>query len=102
MPATPGGPVRIEWLRTALDNLEQEARYIAADDPEAARRVVTRILHAVALLAEQPNLGRAGRIHGTRELVIPGTSYLVPYRTRDHTVQILRVFHTSRHTPTKW
>ena len=62
--------MRVRWLRTALRNLDEEATFIAADDPAAAAEVVRRILGAVALLAGQPDLGRPGRIDGTRELQV--------------------------------
>ena len=94
--------MRLRWLRKALNNLDQEAAYIAADDLGAARLVVMRVLEAVEMLAEQPALGRPGRVHGTRELVVLGTRYIVPYRVRSETVEILRVFHTSRRLPSKW
>ncbi len=94
--------MRIRWLRAALRNLDEEASYIATDDPVAAGRVVERVLGAVALLAEHPAIGRPGRIPGTRELVVPGTRYLVPYRVEGAEVQILRVFHTSRRPPARW
>jgi addiction module RelE/StbE family toxin len=94
--------MRTEWLRKAIENLEQEARYIATENPQAARLVVARVLAAIALLQDQPHLGRPGRIHGTRELAVPKTPYLVPYRVTRTSVQILRVFHTSRRTPERW
>ena len=94
--------MRIRWLRAALRNLDEEASYIATDDPVAAGRVVERVLGAVALLAEHPAIGRPGRLPGTRELVVPGTRYLVPYRVEGAEVQILRVFHTSRRPPARW
>jgi plasmid stabilization system protein ParE len=89
-------------LRTALRNLDEEAAYIAADDPAAARLVVGPVLAAVNLLVDQPGLGRPGRVPGTRELVVPKTRYLVPYRVRRDTIEILRVFHTSRRLPQRW
>jgi toxin ParE1/3/4 len=93
--------VRVRWLRRALANLETEAEYIAADNPAAARRVVLRILRAVDLLKKNPAMGRAGRVAGTRELVVAGTQYLVPYRVRGEAVEILRVFHAARKWPEK-
>ena len=96
--------MQVRWLATALQNLDQEASFIAKDDPQAARLVVMRIHLAVCLLAENPALGHPGRIHATRELVVPDTRYLVPYRVRprlDRT-EILRVFHSSRKTPRSW
>lgn len=94
--------MRIRWLRAALQNLDAEADFIALDDPLAARQVVKRILAAVVLLAEHPGLGRPGRVAGTRELVVPKTRYLVPYRVQNYEIIILRVFHTSRRTPKRW
>ena len=94
--------MRVEWLRQALRNLDEEAAYIATDDPAAARLVVQRVLEAVAQLVDQPGLGRTGRVPGTRELIVLRTRYLVPYRVRGESIQILRVFHTSRRLPGGW
>lgn len=94
--------MQVRWLRSALRNLDEEASFIAADDPLAARLVVERILTAVAALASQPALGRPGRVTGTRELVVPQTRYLIPYRVRSDRVEVLRVFHTSRRLPGRW
>ena len=94
--------MRVRWLRTALRNLEEEASFVAADDAVAARRVVERVLEAVAQLTKQPGLGRPGRVPGTRELVVSKTPYVVPYRVHGDTVEILRVFHTSRRLPDRW
>lgn len=91
--------MQIRWLRAALRNLDEEASFIAADDPRAARLVVARVLDSVAQLADQPGLGRPGRVPGTRELVVPKTRYVVPYRVNGEAVEILRVFHTSRRPP---
>ncbi len=94
--------MRIRWLRTALRNLDEEAAYIAADNPAAASLVIERVLEAVTQLIEQPGLGRPGRVPGTRELVVTKTRYLVPYRVRRDSVEILRAFHTSRRLPQRW
>jgi toxin ParE1/3/4 len=94
--------MRVRWLRTALLNLDEEASFIAAHDPAAARLVVVRVLEAVAQLADQPGLGRPGRVPGTRELVVARTRYVVPYRVKRDAIEILRVFHTSRRLPKRW
>lgn len=94
--------MRIRWLRQALRNLEDEAAFISTEDPAVARLVVERILAAVARLADDPAMGRPGRVPGTRELVVARTRYLVPYRVRGDAVEILRVFHTSRRLPPRW
>lgn len=94
--------MRVRWLRKALRNLDDEASYIAADSPAAAQLVVQRVIEAVAMLPEQPAIGRPGRVSGTRELVVLKTRYIVPYRVRGQTIEILRVFHASRRLPQRW
>ena len=94
--------MRVRWLRNALRNLDDEASHIAADSPDAAQLVVQRVLEAVAMLPEQPGMGRPGRVPGTRELVVLKTRHVVPYRVRGQTIEILRVFHTSRRLPERW
>jgi len=60
----------IEWLRKAVRNLDEQASYIARDDVKAAPLVVERVVAAVATLADQPGLGRPGRVPGMRNLVV--------------------------------
>ena len=96
--------MQVEWLNTALQNLNDEAEYIAKDDPTAARLIVQRIIDAINLLPQNPALGHSGRILGTRELVVPDTRYIVPYRVRPRLqrIETLRIFHTSRRLPKNW
>ena len=96
--------MEVLWLRKALINLDAEAEYIARDDPKAARRVVKRVVEATKLLIDNPALGHPGRINGTRELIVPDTRYIVPYRVNLHAkrIEILRVFHASRKLPDRW
>jgi toxin ParE1/3/4 len=94
--------VRVRCLRKALANLDEEAEYIAKDNPAAAGRLALRILAEAELLRENPAMGRAGRAPGTRELVVAGTPYIVPYRVRGELVEILRVFHGTRKWPGKF
>lgn len=94
--------MRVKWLRTALANLEAEAEYIANDNPAAAARLVAKINRAVRDLRHHPAMGRPGRVLGTRELVIPGTPYIVPYRVRNDVVEVLRVFHAARRWPERF
>jgi toxin ParE1/3/4 len=94
--------MKIRWLRTALNNLNDEANYIAEENPQMAKIVIQRIKVAVHLLSEQPAMGRPGRVYGTRELIIPDTRYIIPYRVKNNVLEILRVFHTARKTPKNW
>ncbi|MFK5985727.1 MAG: type II toxin-antitoxin system RelE/ParE family toxin [Pseudomonadota bacterium] len=92
----------IKWLNKFLKNLDEEAEYIALDNPLAARNTVYKIKSTVDLLANNPSLGRPGRIHGTRELVIDKLPYIIPYRVHNNKIEILLVFHTSRKPPGSW
>jgi addiction module RelE/StbE family toxin len=91
--------MEVRWLDDALADVTEIYRYIAADDPSAATRVVQRIQAAVGPLAEMLHRGRPGRWPGTRELVILRTPYLVPYRVQGDLIEILRVFHGARRWP---
>ena len=93
--------MRVRWLRRALRNLDEEAEYIARDNPDAAARTVQRTASAIEQLTSHPASGRIGRVPGTRELVVSGTPYIVPYRVRGDAVEILRVFHAARKWPDK-
>ena len=86
----------------AVDDLDNIAGYISQDNPEAARRVVSRLWTAVKTLAEQPEMCRPGRVHGTRELVVSDTPFVVPYRVVGSDIEILRVLHGARDWPKRF
>jgi plasmid stabilization system protein ParE len=94
--------VRVKWLEVALDSLIAEAEYISQESPAAADRTVAAILTAVEILKRFPASGRPGRVAGTRELVVSGTPYIVPYRVREDTVELLLVFHAARKWPSRF
>ena len=73
---------------------------MAESDAQAAKRMLARI-HAIVetLLPATPTVGRPGRVDGTRELVVSGTPFIVPYRVQARTIQILRVYHGARRWP---
>jgi toxin ParE1/3/4 len=89
--------VRVKWLRAALANLDAAGAYIAKDTPQAAGEPVQRIADAIYRLAENPQLdiSRAGRVSGTRELIVDRT-YLVAYHVRRGELQVLRVLHAKQ------
>jgi len=91
--------MKIKWVRLALTDLDEAAAFISQDNPQAAKRIVKRIRDAARLLSDQPDAGRPGRVHGTRELVIADTPFILPYRVVQNTIQILRVLHGSRKWP---
>jgi addiction module RelE/StbE family toxin len=91
--------VRVEWRPRATEDLDVIVDYIAVDSPNTALIVLDRITRRIAMLADQPMLGRPGRISGTRELVINRTPYLAAYRVIDERVIILSIVHGARRWP---
>lgn len=94
--------MKVKWLHGAMRDLDAQMRFIARDDPEMARKIYAEIRKRGAELALFPESGRPGRLAGTRELVLGGYPYVIPYRVRDDIVEILRVFHTSQQLPGSW
>lgn len=91
---------RIVWSNSARNELKQAIRYIADDDPAAARLVRDRIDRSVALLARRP-VGRQGRVTGTYEKLVLKTSYILAYAVSDAeaTITILHLIHDHRDWP---
>lgn len=90
------------WHERALLGLERLRRYIATDDPAASKRVFSDILEAVEHLAAAPSLGRAGRVEGTRELVVPKTGYLIAYAVLGGRLVILAIQHGAQDWPERF
>jgi toxin ParE1/3/4 len=91
--------MRLRWLNLALDDLDEIAGYVSKDNPDAARRMVKRLWEAARTLTGQPEMGRPGRVHGTRELVVVNTPFVLPYRVVGAEIEILRVLHGARNWP---
>ena len=91
----------VVWSPRAIQHLAALRAYIARDNPDAAAGVALTLLAAVERLAELPNLGRPGRLAGTRELVVPGTPFVIPYRVRSERLEIIAVFHGRQEWPTR-
>lgn len=91
--------MKVVWSPQARQDLREIYLYMAAENPGAARALQCRIKQGVGLLRENPRIGRPGRVPGTRELVISGTSYIVPYQIRAKRLELLRVYHMAREWP---
>lgn len=89
----------LTWLQSALADLESVGNYIRATSPAAAQRFTARIVGAANHLTDRPSLGRPGRVIGTREMVVSGTPYIIAYRVRGSSVEVLGVMHSARRWP---
>lgn len=89
--------MKIVWSRRAIGDLSALHDHIACDDPNAARNALHRIVSLVEdKLLSFPEIGRPGRVDGTRELVVPGTPFIAPYRVKPGGIDVLRVHHAAR------
>ena len=85
----------IKWTRAALASVDDIAGFIAKDNPNRATSFVLELQAAVTKLQAHPGMGRAGRVPGTRELVLH-KNYIAIYRVRGDDVEILRLHHAAR------
>lgn len=91
----------VVWSPRAIDHLTHLRAYIARDNSDAADRTARLLLAAVERLAELPSLGRPGRLAGTRELLVPQTPFVIPYRLRGDHLEIIAVFHARQRWPSR-
>jgi addiction module RelE/StbE family toxin len=89
--------IAVVWLPVAVEQLLSIIDHISEDSPAAAVELAQTIRAAADTLSHYPNRYRAGRIKGTRELVVK-PNYIIVYRVTDR-VEILRVRHARRQHP---
>jgi toxin ParE1/3/4 len=92
----------IRWTRQAIADADHIYDFIAADNAAAARAMVDRINQAINSLIAHPRMGRAGRVAGSRELIVSGTPYIVAYRLRGRVVELLGIIHAARRWPDRF
>lgn len=89
----------VAWAPRAVRHLQALRAHVAEHDPAAAQRIATLLLAAAGRLAEFPQLGRPGRLAGTRELTVPRTPYVIAYRARGARVEVIAVLHVRQQWP---
>jgi toxin ParE1/3/4 len=91
--------MRVIFTPQAARHLEEVGSYIARHNPDASKRLIHRILSHCSKLKDHSLIGRPGRVAETRELVVPGTRFVVPYRVRNGRIEILAILHAARDWP---
>jgi len=86
--------MELRWTLGALANLDSIAFYIAENNPARATTFVRELPEKVESL-KKFQVGHAGRIFGTKELVIH-QNYLAIHRVKNSQVQILRIQHVAQ------
>ena len=87
----------VRWTATALRDLNALHDYIAGDNPAAAAETVERLLSGIDALERHPEMGRKGRVAGTRELV--ASPYVIVYRQRRNLIELVAIIHGARKWP---
>ncbi|PPD16801.1 MAG: type II toxin-antitoxin system mRNA interferase toxin, RelE/StbE family [Methylobacterium sp.] len=91
--------MKLLWTARALADLIDIADYVSERNPVAARAMGDRLRGAIDKLPDFPMAGRPGRVAETRELVVPDTPFVVPYRVRNGRIEVLAIFHAARDWP---
>lgn len=91
--------MRLRYTLRARADLVEIYEYIAQENQQAASRVIQIIRKAAGALQQNPLVGRAGRVAGTRELTVGRFPFVLAYRVMAEEVQILSVIHTARIWP---
>lgn len=88
--------MQVAFAAAAKRDLEAIVDYIAQDNPVAAAKVFDAVSAVAARLADFPEMGHAGRLPDTRELVVAGLPYVIVYHVARDVVTIIAVFHGAR------
>jgi toxin ParE1/3/4 len=90
----------IKWTEQATQQLDQAHDYITLSNNKAvAARITMLIVTAVQQLAAFPMSGKAGRVLGTRELVISNTPFIAAYAIDKADLIILAIYHGAQQWP---
>jgi plasmid stabilization system protein ParE len=91
--------MRVRWTTDATDDLERICDYIATSRPNAAQKVAASIVRRIGDLETFPQLGRHGRVEGTRELTFASLPFVAVYEVLTEEVHVLRILHGARRWP---
>ena len=91
--------MKVFWLPRGIADRDTQLEFVAQDNPRAAVEQGDRIARLVAKLPQNPEMGRGGRVQGTRELVVPRTPFILVYRVKGQRLEVLRVLHGAQQWP---
>jgi toxin ParE1/3/4 len=91
--------MKVIWSAASARHLQEVFDYLQGEASAGAITIRRRILETVRRVGQMPYSGRIGRVNGTREAVVPRTSYIVVYQVSAQTVEILGIWHGARQWP---
>jgi toxin ParE1/3/4 len=89
---------RLAWRPMALADRDAIMDYIAQDNPSAAIDLDLEFEAKAENARIRPRLYKAGRVKGTREIVVR-PNYVLVYRVIGNVVEVLRVLHAAQQWP---
>ena len=89
---------RLTWRPMALADRDAIMFYIARDNPTAAIDLDLEFETKAENARLKPKLYRAGRVKGTREIVVR-PNYVMVYQVLGDVVEVLRVLHATQQWP---
>jgi toxin ParE1/3/4 len=87
--------MKLIWSSQSIRQLTIIAAYIAADNPQAASKLIKAIKKSARHLRQNPFMGRRTEFEGVRELVAH-PNYLLSYRVSSEAVEIAQVWHAAQ------
>lgn len=92
--------MKVSFTPSADEDLEAILAYLEPRNPRASDKTLAAILTTAKLLQDFPLIGHEGRVHGTREFVVPGTPFILIYEIYSGTdLWVLRVLHGAEEFP---
>ena len=85
--------MKLKWSRRALADQQQIIDFHAEIDAGLALDMIDRVEAAVNKLLDFPEMGRPGRVSGTREWPVKKSPFLAVYITGSNEVRVLRILH---------
>ncbi len=90
--------MKLIWSPQSVEDRKQIYAFISEYDPQAADELDALFKKQANFLLSFPEIGKAGRVATTRELVVH-THYILVYTHKNDTISVLAVLHTSRQYP---
>lgn len=94
--------MEIIWTKKSQQALNIIYDYLSVEDEILAKEITSFIINAVRIkIYNYKHIGRAGRILGTRELVLSQYPYIIIYAVKNNCLYIVNILHTSMKYPKK-
>ena len=91
--------MRIRWTPPAVADLESINTYLKEHHPQYREQTMRKLYTRIRDLKTAPNVGRPGRVEGTREIFFPPMPYVAVYRVHAESIEVWRIYHTAQNRP---